>query len=158
MQYPHMYTAIHYRVSNCRQVSQPKVYPDSTSNGHSFGKNTCFGLVALFSAVLTLNHTMCSNKHTHALSLTCKILTHTYTYTLTPHPQSQVCTHIHVHAHTHKHTNVHTCNKAYQFHFKAACRRGDLHLKLLMKDTYGQLCLTQECIHCVVSHHLAPAT
>ena len=51
---------------------------------------------------------------------------------------------------THTNTNVHTCSKAYQFHFKAACRRGDLHLKLLMKDTYRQLCLTQECIHCVV--------
>ena len=51
---------------------------------------------------------------------------------------------------THTNTNVRTCSKAYQFHFKAACRRGDLHLKLLMKDTYRQLCLTQECIHCAV--------
>ena len=69
---PHMHTAIHYRVSNCRQVSQPKVYPDSTSNaiGYSFGRITCFGLVALFSAVLTLNHMICSNRHTHTCTVT----------------------------------------------------------------------------------------
>ena len=107
---PHMHIAIHYSVSNCRQVSQPKVYPDSTSNaiGYSFGRITCFGLVALFSAVLTLNHMICSNKHTHthALSLTCKILTHTYTNTLTLHPQSMythtcTCSHTQTQMYTH---------------------------------------------------------